>query len=96
MEAAAIKLANRGVDPTERRLKAFAVLAAASVRDLDHVVEAVLDAAVCEYERLKELGIGNLRDGELITLSMRGCRLTVTQDSVSIVEAIAQLAELAA
>jgi len=92
-EAAAIKLASCGIDPTERRLTAFASLASVNGKDLGEVVEAVTDAAVCEYERLKSFGIQNSREGGEVTLSRRGESLTVTEDSVSITEAIAWLGE---
>ena len=72
-----IKLANRGLKPTELALKSFADIAASQGKELDQVVEAVLDATQGEFERLKELGIKASKSGDQITFAFKGIKESV-------------------
>lgn len=72
-----IKLANRGLKPTELALKSFSDIAASQGKELDQVVEAVLDATQGEFERLKELGIKASKSGEQITFAFKGIKESV-------------------
>jgi hypothetical protein len=72
-----IKLANRGLKPTELALKSFADVAASQGKELDQFVEAVLDATQGEFERLKEFGIKASKSGEQITFAFKGIKESV-------------------
>lgn len=72
-----IKLANRGLKPTELALKSFADIAASQGKELDQFVEAALDATQGEFERLKEFGIKASKSGEQITFAFKGIKESV-------------------
>jgi len=72
-----IKLANRGLKPTELALKSFADIAASQGKDLSQFTEAALDATQGEFERLKEFGIKAQKNGEIITFAFKGIRESV-------------------
>ena len=72
-----IKLANRGLKPTELALKSFSDIAASQGKELDQFVEAALDATQGEFERLKEFGIKASKSGEQITFAFKGIKESV-------------------
>ena len=72
-----IKLANRGLKPTELALKSFADIAASQGKELDQFVEAALDATQGEFERLKEFGIKASKSGDQITFAFKGIKESV-------------------
>ena len=72
-----IKLANRGLKPTELALKSFSDIAASQSKELDQFVEAALDATQGEFERLKEFGIKASKSGEQITFAFKGIKESV-------------------
>jgi hypothetical protein len=79
-----IKLANRGLKPTELALKSFADIAASQGKELDQFVEAALDATQGEFERLKEFGIKANKAGEQIIFSFKGIKESVENTPESI------------
>lgn len=67
-----IKLVNRGVKPTSQELVNMGDLAASQGKDIDQLIEAVLDAMTGENERLKEFGIKASKSGETTKFTFRG------------------------
>jgi hypothetical protein len=52
-----IKMQALGLNPTEDALRSFGNTSAAMGKDLMQFIEAVADASVGEFERLKEFGV---------------------------------------
>ncbi|MGK0545349.1 hypothetical protein ACSEE7_07575 [Halomonas cupida] len=67
-----IRMKSLGLDPTERAMRSFANTAAAMNTDLMQMVEAVADATVGEFERLREYGIRASQDGDRVSLTFQG------------------------
>jgi len=82
----------RGIDPTVEQLRAFGDIAAGSGKSFRQLAEAVADAAVGEFERLKEFGIKARKENDKITLSIGNTTKTVTNDAASITAALTEIA----
>lgn len=87
-----IKLANRGVQPTVRELRAIADLSATLGKDFNQVVEAVLD--INNPERWKEIGIKAQTAGDKVTLSFRGVNQEVARTERGVLDAVVALGQL--
>ena len=79
-----IKLKNLGLDPSERSLRSYGNTASAMGKDLDQLIEAVADASVGEFERLKEFGIKARSQGENVSFTFKGMETTVAKTSEEI------------
>lgn len=88
-----IKLANRGITPTDRALTAFGNTSSAMGKTLDDFVEAVADAVTGENERLKEFGIVGQLAGEQVQYTFRGVTTSVKRDAASITEYLTRIGE---
>lgn len=84
----------RGITPTEDSLKSFADIAAGSGKTFIQFAEAVADASVNEFERLKEFGIKAKSEGDKLTLSIGDFTKTVNKDAASIIAALTEIGEL--
>ena len=82
----------RGIDPTVEQLRAFGDIAAGSGKSFRQLAEAVADAAVGEFERLKEFGIKARKENDKITLSIGNTTKTVTNDAEAITAALTEIA----
>lgn len=82
----------RGIKPTVAQLSAFGDIAAGSGKSFNQLAEAVADAAVGEFERLKEFGIKASKENEKITLSIGNTTKTVTNDAEAITDALTEIA----
>ncbi|MEC8325918.1 MAG: hypothetical protein VX100_07465 [Pseudomonadota bacterium] len=87
------KLTNLGLEPSERALRSYGNTAAAMGKDLMMMVEAVSDAAVGEFERLKEFGIKASQQGENVSFTFKGVTKTVKKDAKSIQEYLLNIGE---
>lgn len=87
-------LVAQGIRPTEKQLTAFADIAGGTSKSIEQFAEAVADASVGEFERLKEFGIKASKEGNQLTLSIGGYRKTINNDSASILAALAEIGEL--
>lgn len=67
-----IKLVNRGFVPTMDEMKKLGDLSSTLGKDMDQLVEAILDAQTGEWERLKEFGIRAKRTGDDVAFTFRG------------------------
>lgn len=79
-----IKLKNLGLDPSERALMAYGNTASAMGKSMDQMIEAVADASVGEFERLKEFGIKANKQGDQVSFMFRGITTTVANSSEEI------------
>jgi len=79
-----VKMTNLGLDPSERALTSYGDTASAMGKSLDQMVEAVADAAVGEFERLKEFGIKARKQGDEISFTFRGVKTTIGNNSKEI------------
>lgn len=78
------KLKAQGLDPSNAALKAYGNTAAAMGKSLDQMVEAVADAAMGEFERLKEFGIKASQQGDKVTFTFKGQATTVANSAAEI------------
>jgi hypothetical protein len=88
--AAVTKLKVRGLDPTieaaTESLRVYGDVAGAMGKDLDTVIEAVSDASLGEFERLKEaFNVVGRKAGDDVKFTFAGVTTTVKNDSESIV-----------
>lgn len=89
-----IKLTNRGVKPTRESLTQLGDLASSQGKELDQLVEAILDASTGENERLKEFGIQASKSGDQVTFSFKGVQKTVANTPEAINAAILSFGQL--
>lgn len=78
------KLVNLGLTPSEQALRSYGNTASAMGKDLSQMVEAVADATVGEFERLKEFGIKAKQQGDQVALTFRGTTTTIGNSAAEI------------
>ena len=80
-----VKLQQRGFNPTVEQLGVLGDISTSLNKNIDQLVEAVLDAQQGEFERLKEFGIKFKKDGEDLTATFKGQTTTIenTGDAIS-------------
>lgn len=71
-----VRLKNRGIEPTTKALEGFGNISSSMGKSLEQISEAVADAVVGEFERLKEFGIKANKQGDTVKFTFRG----VTQE----------------
>ncbi len=81
----------QGIRPTEAQLAAFADIAGGTSKSIMQFAEAVADASVGEFERLKEFGIKAGKEGDKITLTFGGQTKTINNDADSILAALTEI-----
>lgn len=67
-----VKLANQGFRPNMDEMTSLGDLASSTGKDIDQLAEAVIDAQVGEFERLKEFGIRAQKSGDQVKFSFKG------------------------
>lgn len=67
-----VKLANQGFVPTQKEMRKLGDLASSTGKDFDQLTEAVIDAQVGEFERLKEFGIRASKEGDNVKFTFKG------------------------
>lgn len=87
-----IKLANRGVEPTLREMRAIADLSATLGKDFDQVIEAILD--INNPERWKEIGVKAETAGNKVKLSFRDATIEVDRTVRGVTDAVTALGEM--
>lgn len=90
-----VKLRNTGITPNVDALRKLGDVASASGKDLNQLVEALIDAQVGENERLKEFGIRAQKVGEITKFTFRGVTTEVKNTSEAINEYITGLGDVA-
>jgi phage tail tape-measure protein len=93
LTAAFVKLANQGFRPTINELTSLGDLASSTGKSFDQLAEAVLDAQVGEFERLKEFGIRAKQSGDNVTFTFKGVETQVLKSDEAIRGYILSLGE---
>ena len=86
-------LVARGINPTVKSFESFGNIAAGTGKTLNQFVEAVADAAVGEFERLKEFGIKASVEGDKVKMTFGGVTQTISKDSESILAYLEKLGQ---
>lgn len=79
-----IKMQALGLNPTEASLRSFGNTASGMGKDLNQMIEAVADATVGEFERLKEFGIKASSQGDQVKFTFAGVSTVVQKESTAI------------
>ena len=87
------KLIARGIVPTIQQLTSFGNIAAGTGKSLDQFVEAIADASVGEFERLKEFGIKANQEGDRVKFTFGGVTTTVGKNSKEILQYLQSLGD---
>lgn len=79
-----VRLANQGFRPNMEEMRSLGDLASSTGKEITDLAEAVLDAQVGEFERLKEFGIRASKNGDQVTFSYKGQQTQVefTQQAI--------------
>lgn len=91
--ASFVKLANQGFIPTTRQLRQLGDLAASTGKSFDQLAEAIIDAQVGEFERLKEFGIRAKKSGDQVTFTFKEVETTVKNTESAIRDYITSLGD---
>lgn len=88
-----VKLANQGFVPTNKELEALGDLAASTGKSFDQLSEAIIDAQVGEFERLKEFGVRARQSGDQVTFTFKGVETTVKKSDKAIRDYVLSLGQ---
>jgi phage tail tape-measure protein len=88
-----VKLVNLGLTPSEKALKSYGNTAAALGKDLSQMIEAVADATVGEFERLKEFGIKAKSEGDKVSFTFQGVTKTIGKNAAEIEQYLMAIGE---
>lgn len=91
LTSAFVKLANQGFKPTGAEMRSLGDIASSMGKSFDQLAEAIIDAQVGEFERLKEFGIRAQDAGDKVIFTFKGVQTTVTKSSEAIREYITSL-----
>ena len=80
-----VRLANQGFRPTSEEMRKLGDLASSTGKDFGPLTEAVIDAQVGEFERLKEFGIRASKQGDQVKFTFKGVETQVkfTADAIN-------------
>lgn len=81
-----VKLKALGLDPSEKALTAYGNTASAMGKSLNQMIEAVADASVFEFERLKEFGIKARQETDSVSLTFQGTTTKVGKNAQEIIQ----------
>ena len=82
-----------GLNPSERALNSYGNTASAMGKSLSQFIEAVADATVGEFERLKEFGIKARSQGDKVSLTFQGVTKTIGKNAAEIESYLIALGE---
>ena len=89
-----VRLVNQGFKPTTEQMRQLGDLAASTGKDFIQLTEAIIDAQVGEFERLKEFGIRASKQGDIVTFTFKGIETQVDFTAGAIQEYILSLGDL--
>jgi hypothetical protein len=89
-----VKLTNQGFKPTEKELRKLGDLASSTGKNFDQLAEALIDAQVGEFERLKEFGVKAQTEGDKVKFTFKGVTTEVDKTSASIKNYILSLGDI--
>jgi hypothetical protein len=79
-----IRLANQGFIPTRKEIIKLGDLASSTGKDFLQLTEAIIDAQVGEFERLKEFGIRASKSGDQVKFTFKGVETQVDNSEEAI------------
>lgn len=94
LTASFIKLANQGFQPNVEQMKRLGDLASSTGKTFDQLTEAIIDAQVGEFERLKEFGIRAQKQGDIVKFTFKGIETQTQFTNAAIREYILSLGDL--
>lgn len=86
-----VRLKNLGLDPSQEALTSYGNTASSMGKSLNQFIEAVADATVGEFERLKEFGIKARSEGDNVAFTFAGVTTTVQKSAQDIERYLRQL-----
>lgn len=89
-----VKLANQGFKPTTNELRKLGDLASSTGKGFDQLAEAIIDAQVGEFERLKEFGIRAQKQGDQVKFTFKGVQTQVAFTSAEIQKYVLSLGDV--
>lgn len=89
-----VKLANQGFVPTMAEMTKLGDLASSKGKDMDQLTEALIDAQVGEFERLKEFGIRASKSGDQVSFTFKGQTKTMKMTDAAVKDYILSLGDL--
>ena len=92
--SAFVHLAARGFVPTKKEMTKMGDLAASMGKDFDQLAEAMIDAQVGEFERLKEFGVTAKSQGDKVSFTFKGQTKTIQKTDKAIREYLLSLGEI--
>lgn len=90
-----VRLANQGFVPTMSEMTKLGDLASSKGKEMNQLAEALIDAQVGEFERLKEFGIRASKAGENVTFTFKGQAKTMKLTDDAVKDYILSLGDLA-
>lgn len=72
LTGAFVKLSNQGFRPTLTEMQKLGDIASSTGKSFDQLAEAIIDAQVGEFERLKEFGIRAQKEGDRVKFTFKG------------------------
>ena len=94
LTASFVKLANQGFKPNIDQMKRLGDLASSTGKTFDQLTEAIIDAQVGEFERLKEFGVRAQKQGDLVKFTFKGVETQTQFTNQAIREYILSLGDL--
>ncbi|MFH0760719.1 MAG: hypothetical protein V2A67_04385 [Bacteroidota bacterium] len=94
LTGAFVKLVNQGFKPNRVEMRKLGDLASSTGKDMDMLAEAIIDAQVGEFERLKEFGIRAEKHGDQVKFTFKGISTEVDFTAQSIQKYILGLGEM--
>lgn len=88
------KLTALGLEPSADALRSYGNVASGMGKSLDQFIEAVADASVAEFERLKEFGIKSKNQGDTIQFTFRGASTSVKNSADEITAYLQNLGDV--
>ena len=89
-----VRLANQGFKPTSEEMRKLGDLASSTGKEFVMLTEAIIDAQVGEFERLKEFGIRASKQGDQVTFTFKNVKTQVDFTSDAIQNYILSLGDL--
>jgi len=93
LTASFVKLANQGFVPTTNQLRKLGDLASSTGKGFDQLTEAIIDAQVGEFERLKDFGIRASKAGDQVKFTFKDVETQVKFNNTAIREYILSLGD---
>ena len=93
LTASFVKLANQGFTPTTDQLRKLGDLASSTGKGFDQLTEAIIDAQVGEFERLKDFGIRASKAGDQVKFTFKDVETQVKFSNTAIREYILSLGD---